>query len=173
MSIPVMRYKRNKQMGDSNSPVLNYLKRVPGFTRAYTTDDVAAETEAIGAMSAEDVSHVMKSFVRSLRKILVKGDKVKIDGLGTFYTTFNCEGTEDEKECTVKNIRRVNVRFAVDNSLRLVNDSVATTRGGANNVEFYIKTDVPATADDSGNSDGGNDSGGGNSGGGGDIDPNV
>lgn len=163
MSIPVMRCKRKKIMGDALSPELNYLKRVPGYMRVYTIDDVATETEALGAMSAEDVSHVMKSFVRSLRKILVKGDKVKIDGLGTFYTTFNCKGTEEEKDCSVRNIHKVNIRFAVDNTLRLVNDSIATTRGGVNNVEFYIKTDAPTTANgetpDDGNG-GGNDDGG-------------
>lgn len=158
-----MRYKRNRIMGNPASPELNYLKRVPGHTRTNTIDDVAAETEAVGGMSAEDVGHVMKSFVRSLRKILVKGDKVRIDGLGTFYTTFNSEGVEEEKDCNVRNIRRVNVRFAVDNTLRLVNDSVASTRGAANNVEFYIKSDVAATG---GNSSGGDDGGGG-------IDPDA
>jgi len=30
---------------------------------------------------------------------------------------------EQEKDCTVKNISRVNLRFKVDNSLRLANDS--------------------------------------------------
>lgn len=169
MSIPVMRYQRNKIVSNSTSPVLNYLKRVPGQTRVYTTDDVAAETEAIGALSAEDVSHVMQSFIRSLRKILVKGDKVKIDGLGTFYTTFNCDGTENEKDCTVKNIRRINVRFAVSNTLRLVNDSIASTRGATNNVEFYIKSDAVAA------SAGGTGGTGGTGGNGGDdvIDPGA
>ena len=149
MAIPVTRYQRNKIMSDPSSPVLNYLKVVPGHTRIYTIKDVAEETETIGGMSAEDVTHVMQSFVRSLRKILVKGDKVKIDGLGIFHTTFNCLGTEDEKDCTVKNIRKVNIRFAVDNTLRLVNDSIATTRGAANNVEFYIKSNVPLSGDTS------------------------
>lgn len=164
-----MRYQRNKIVSNSTSPVLNYLKRVPGQTRVYTTDDVAAETEAIGALSAEDVSHVMQSFIRSLRKILVKGDKVKIDGLGTFYTTFNCDGTENEKDCTVKNIRRINVRFAVSNTLRLVNDSIASTRGATNNVEFYIKSDAVAA------SAGGTGGTGGTGGNGGDdvIDPGA
>lgn len=159
MSIPVMRCKRHKIMGDKTSPELNYLKRVPGHSRTYTLDDVAAETEVTGAMSAEDVSHVMKSFVRSMRKMLVKGDKVKIENMGTFYTTFNCLGTEDEKDCTVRNIKRINIRFAVDNTLRLVNDSTATTRGGANNVEFYISGKVPQPGDGNGdgNGDGGND----------------
>lgn len=153
MSIPVMRYQRNKLISDPTSQVMNYLKRVPGHTRTYTLKDVAEEIETVGGMSAEDVDHVLSSFVRSLRKILVKGDKVKIDDFGTFYTSFNCLGTEDEKDCTVKNIRKVNIRFAVDNTLRLVNDSIATTRGAANNVEFYIKSDVAATA--GGNTNGG------------------
>lgn len=168
MSIPVMRYKRNKMLGDATSPELYYLKRTPGYTRTYTIDDVAAETEAIGALSAEDVSHVMKSFVRSLRKVLVKGDKVKIEGLGTFYITFNCLGTEEEKDCTVRNIHRVNIRFATDNALRLVNDSTASTRGGANNVEFYIKSDDLATSGTSGNGSSGSSGSGSGSGNGND-----
>ena len=153
MSIPLMRYQRNKLISDPASQVLNYLKRVPGHTRTFTIKDVAEETEVTGGMSAEDVVHVTGSFIRSLRKILVRGDKVKIAGLGTFHTTFNCEGTEDEKDCTVKNIKRVNVRFAVDNSLRLVNDSNATTRGAANNVEFYISGKVPQPGNNAGGSE--------------------
>lgn len=146
-----MRYKRNKIWGNDTSPEMHYLKPVPGHARTLSTKDVAEETEVTGAMSVEDVEHVMKSFIRSLRKILTRGDKVKIDDLGTFFTTYTCEGTEEEKDCTVRNIKRVNIRFAVANTLRLVNDSTATTRGGANNVEFYIKTDVAASAGNGGN----------------------
>jgi len=155
MAIPLMRYQRNKIISDPTSQVLNYLKPVPGHTRTYTEKDVAEEIEAVGGMSAEDVSHVMRSFVRSLRKILIQGDKVKIPNLGTFFTSYSCEGVEDEKDCTVRNIKRVNVRFVVDNTLRLVNDSIATTRGGANNVEFYISGKVPQPGDDAGGNGGG------------------
>ena len=65
----------------------------------------------------------MQSFVRSMKKVLVAGNKVKVDGLGIFYTTLTCPGVEQEKDCTVRNITRVNLRFKVDNSLRLANDS--------------------------------------------------
>ncbi|NDW13427.1 DNA-binding protein [Bacteroides sp. 214] len=159
MSIPVVRCKRNKIVSDPTSPVLNYLKRDPGHARLYTIDDVASETELVGGMSAEDVTHVMKSFIRSLRKILVMGDKVKIAGLGTFHITFNCQGTELEKDCTVRNIHRVNVRFSVDNTFRLVNDSIATTRGGANNVEFYIKSEKDTSENSNGDGGDGGDGG--------------
>ncbi|NDV57670.1 DNA-binding protein [Bacteroides sp. 519] len=159
MSIPVQRYRRNKILGDQTSPELFYLKPVAGQTRVYSIDDVAAEAETVGALSAEDMVHAMKSFIRSLRKILVRGDKVKIEGLGTFHTTFNCIGAEEEKDCTVKNIRKVNVRFSVDNTLRLVNESNATTRAADNNVSFYIKGETVTSS--GGNSGGGDDSGGG------------
>ncbi|WP_203558576.1 HU family DNA-binding protein [Bacteroides sp. 51] len=138
MSIAVMRCKRNKFISDPTSPVLNYLKLVPGHMKLYTIDEIASETEIAGGMSAEDVTHVVKSFIRSMRRILAKGDKVKVDGLGIFHVTFSCEGKEEEKDCTVKSIKRVNIRFKVDNTLRLVNEANATTRGAANNVEFYI-----------------------------------
>lgn len=53
---------------------------------------------------------------------------------------------EVEKDCTVKNIKRVNLRFKVDNTLRLVNDSTADTRGGNNNISFEIVSpDAKAT----------------------------
>lgn len=172
MSIPVMRYKRNKFLNIPDSPVLNYLKLVPGHTKFYTTKDIAEETEVVGGMSAEDVEHVVRAFIRSLRKTLTKGDKVKVDGLGTFYITFSCEGAEDEKDCTIKSIKRVNIRFNVDNTLRLANDSNATTRGAANNVEFYIKSETSKKAAEN-NTNGGNDDGNGNGSGSGDDDDFV
>lgn len=155
MAIPVMRYKRKKNLTDPLSPECYYLQRVPGHTRTYTLEDVAREIETIGALSIEDVVHVMQAFVRRLRIVVTKGDKVKIDGLGTFHVTFNCTGTDEEKECTVRNIRKVNLRFAVDNTLRLINDSVATTRGANNNVQFYIKSDAVASDSDDENGGGG------------------
>jgi predicted histone-like DNA-binding protein len=167
MSIPVMRYMRKKILGDPTSEELYYLKPVPGHSRTVTEEDVAAETEAIGALSAEDVVHVMRAFVRSMKKILVRGDKVKIPGFGIFYTTFNSEGTGDEKECTVKSIKRINVRFTASNKLRFVNDSNAETRGATNNVEFYIKSEAKtANANPAGENDEAANGGAGNGDGG-------
>lgn len=167
MSIPVMRCKRHKIMSDSTSPKLTYLRFVPGHSRTYTEEDIAKRMEVTSSISVEDVLHVMRGFKRELKSILQKGDKVKINGLGTFHLSFNCTGTEDEKECTVRNIRKVNIRFSVDNTLRLVNDSTAGTRGAANNVEFYIKGDTTVTDTNTDSSGGtGDDTGGGDSSGG-------
>ena len=123
------------------------LKLKSGEAKIYSIETLAREIESIGSLSVEDVSHVMKSFVRAMKKVLVAGDKVKVDGLGIFYTTLTCPGVEQEKDCTVKNISRVNLRFKVDNSLRLANDSTATTRGGENNVSFELYTEKKAASE--------------------------
>lgn len=73
-----------QKIGDKNSPLIYLLRPKPGDAKMYTIDLLASEIEAIGSLSVEDVIHVMKSFVRAMRKVLVSGDKVKVDGLGIF-----------------------------------------------------------------------------------------
>ena len=106
-------------------------------------------------ITAGDVKHAIEAFVEQLRLSLTQGDKVKIDGLGTFHITLSSEGAEKEKDCTVRNIRRVNVRFVADKALQLVNTSHATTRG-ENNVDFIL-----AGKGDGEDADGGNSGSGG------------
>ena len=109
-TVTVVRYKRRKRLGDDKSPMMYLLKPKAGESKIYSIDSLAQEIESIGSLSVEDVSHVMKSFVRAMKKVLVAGNKVKVDGLGIFYTTLTCPGVEQEKDCTVKNITRMRMR---------------------------------------------------------------
>lgn len=163
-TVTVVRYKRRKRIADEESPMVYALKPKSGEAKIYSIETLAREIESIGSLSVEDVSHVMKSFVRAMKKVLVSGDKVKVEGLGIFYTTLTCPGVEVEKDCTVKNISRINLRFKVDNSLRLANDSTATTRGGDNNMVFELYTDKKSAAGGNGGSDDSGDSGKGDGG---------
>ena len=157
-TVTVVRYKRRKRLGDDKSPMMYLLKPKAGESKIYSIDSLAQEIESIGSLSVEDVSHVMKSFVRAMKKVLVAGNKVKVDGLGIFYTTLTCPGVEQEKDCTVKNITRINLRFKVDNSLRLANDSTATTRGGEK--KSVAGGNGGDGSDDDGKGDGGEPGGG-------------
>ena len=163
-TVTVVRYKRRKRIADEESPMVYALKPKSGEAKIYSIETLAREIESIGSLSVEDVSHVMKSFVRAMKKVLVSGDKVKVEGLGIFYTTLTCPGVEVEKDCTVKSISRINLRFKVDNSLRLANDSTSTTRGGDNNMVFELYTDKKSAAGGNGGSDGSDDSGKGDGG---------
>ncbi|MEG1564591.1 MAG: DNA-binding protein [Bacteroides sp.] len=146
IAVSLLRYARRKKLGDDKSPLIYLLKQKAGDSKVYTIDMLANEIESIGSLSAEDVSHVMQSFVRAMKKVLVSGNRLKVNGLGTFFLTLTCTPAEVEKDCTVKNVKRVNIRFWADSTLRLVNDSVATTRSGANNVCFEIvNPEAPAT----------------------------
>ena len=152
--------QRYKKIGDKTSPLVYILKRKPRDAKMYDLKRISEEIEALGGMSAEDVLHVGKAIVRNMREKLTDGNSVRLDGFGIFHTTFKCRATELAKDCTVKNIERVNIRFKVANTLRLVNDSNATTKGGANNLVFEL---VTADKDSTGGGSGGNNPDGGGS----------
>ncbi len=167
-TVIVVRAQRRKVLGDKNSPLVNSLKRKSGTEKTYDIKRMASEIEGLGALSAEDVEHVIKSVVRSMKTILCDGNRLKLDGFGTFYTTFHCKSADDPKDCTVRNIDRVHIRFRVDNTLRLTNDSNATTKGMPNNIAFELET---PKADDGKSGDNTGGGSGGNTGGGKDDDP--
>ena len=163
----VVRTQRHKKIGDKESPMVYTLVRKPKDAKTYNLERIAADIEALGGMSAEDVMHVSRALIRSIRQILTDGNTVKVDGLGLFRTTFCCDTAEEAKNCTVKNIRRVNIRFVPDSSLRLVNDTNATTKGAPNNIEFELVTadgstsgSGSGTGSDSGTGTGGNNGSG-------------
>ena len=127
----VVRTQRHKKIGDKTSPMVYTLKRKPKDAKMFDLERIAQDIEALGGMSAEDVVHVGKAIVRQMRQTMTDGNSVRLDGFGIFHTTFKCLATDAAKDCTVKNIKRVNIRFKVANTLRLVNDANATTKGGA------------------------------------------
>lgn len=148
MNVSVERYQRRKYVSQENSPMLYYVRQKSGTVRV---------------MDVEKLADAIEAFVEQLRLSLTQGDKVKIDGLGTFHITLCSEGTEKEKDCTVRSIRKVNVRFVADKALHLVNASHTSTRS-ENNVEFVLASKGDT---EGGNAGGGNTGGGGNSEGGG------
>jgi predicted histone-like DNA-binding protein len=149
----VMRTQRHKKIGDNTSPMVYTLRRKPKDAKILDLERIAQDIEALGSMSAEDVVHVGRALVRQIRQTLTDGNNVRLDGFGIFYTTFKCRATEAAKDCTVKNIERVNIRFKVANTLRLENDTNATTKGNPNTLIFELVSE-------DGVSGGGNNGGG-------------
>ena len=146
MNVSVERYQRRKYMSQENSPMLYYVRQKSGTVRVMDVEKLADAIEANSSLTAGDVKHAIEAFVEQLRLSLTQGDKVKIDGLGTFHITLCSEGTEKEKDCTVRSIRR----------LKLMNSSHTSTRS-ENNVEFVLAS--------KGDTEGENAGGGGNTGG--------
>ena len=120
MNVLVERYQRRKYVNQENAPMLYYIRQKSGNVRVMDIDTIATAIESKSALTAGDVKHTIEAFVEQLRASLTQGDKVKIDGLGTFHITLTSDGTELMKECTVRSIRRVNVRFVADKALKLM-----------------------------------------------------
>ena len=72
-TVTVVRYKRRKRISDADSPMVFALKPKSGESKIYSIEALAREIETIGSLSVEDVSHVMKSFVRAMKKALAAG----------------------------------------------------------------------------------------------------
>ena len=158
MNALVERYQRRKYVNQEDSQMLYYVRQKSGTVRVMDVNKLADAIEANSSLTAGDVKHAIEAFVEQLRLSLTQGDKVKIDGLGTFHITLSSEGTEKEKDCTVRSIRRVNVRFVADKALRLVNTSHTSTRS-ENNVDFVLAGKGEAENEGSGGA-GGNTGGG-------------
>ena len=152
MNVLVERYQRRKYVNQEDSQVLYYVRQKSGTVRVMDVNKLADAIEANSSLTAGDVKHAIEAFVEQLRLSLTQGDKVKIDGLGTFHITLSSEGTEKEKDCTVRSIRRVNVRF--------VNTSHTATRS-ENNVDFVLAGKGEGETDGSDDGNGGNDKPGG------------
>ena len=159
MNVLVERNQRRKYVNQPDSQMLYYVRQKSGTVRLIDVNNLADTSEAHSAWTAADVKHAIEAFVEQLRLSLTQGDKVKVDGLGTFHITLSSEGAEKEKDCTVRSIRKVNVRFVADKALQLVNTSHATTRG-ENNVDFILTAKGDGEGDDDGNSGSGGNSGG-------------
>lgn len=163
MDVLVERYKRRKHVNQEDSQVLYYIRQKSGNVRVMNIDRMAAAIEAKSSLTTGDVKHTIEAFVEQLRLSLTQGDKVKINGLGTFHITLSSDGTVKEKDCTVRSIRKVNVRFIADKALHLVNTSHTSTQSD-NNVDFALaKSDGCGGSNDGNGDDGddGNDNGGG------------
>ena len=156
MDVLVERYQRRKYVNQEDAPMLYYIRQKAGNVRVMDVDTMAAAIESKSSLTAGDVKHTIEAFVEQLRLSLTQGDKVKIDGLGTFHITLTSDGTEVKKDCTVRSIRRVNVRFVADKAL----NSSHTSTQSDNNVVFALG----GKGDGSDPDEGGSGSGSGGSG---------
>ena len=127
MDVLVERYQRRKYVNQEDAPLLYYIRQKSGNVRVMDVDTMATAIESKSSLTAGDVKHTIEAFVEQLRLSLTQGDKVKIDGLGTFHITLTSDGTETMKDCTVRSIRRVNVRFVADKALEAIPETVVRT----------------------------------------------
>ncbi len=76
-----------------------------------------------GVFSKGTVKGVTTDLVSCLREMLTSGNKVEIEGLGSFFISLQCKTTDSVEKFTANNIEKVNVVFTPSEDLEnLIND---------------------------------------------------
>ena len=71
------------------------------------------------------IKGVLADIASCLREQLLNGNKVQLEGLGTFGITLNSQGAESLKAFTADNIKKINIVFTPDAELEnLIDDAV-------------------------------------------------
>ena len=71
------------------------------------------------------IKGVLADVACCLREQLLNGNKVQLEGLGTFGFTISSQGAESLNEFTAANIKKINVIFTPDSELEnLIDDAV-------------------------------------------------
>ena len=116
-----------------------------------------------GSVFTEDVVEgVMKKFKSCLIEMLLESKKVKVNGLGTFYLTCECQkgGADKEEDFNVKeNLKALHIRFLPDQTA----EENLSSREFIKKAEFFniknlMKTDGSAVSGSDGDNEGSNGS---------------
>ena len=71
------------------------------------------------------IKGVLADIASCLREQLLNGNKVQLEGLGTFGITLNSQGAESLKTFTADNIKNINIVFTPDAELENLIDDAA------------------------------------------------
>ena len=82
-----------------------------------STSDLCRHMMKHGTIFTSDVvKGVVEKFIQCFEELLLEGNKIKLDGLGTFYLSINTEGVANEKDFTANNVKAIRVKFIGDQS---------------------------------------------------------
>ena len=80
-----------------------------------STSDLCRHMMKHGTIFTSDVvKGVVEKFIQCFEELLMEGNKIKLDGLGTFYLSINTEGVANEKDFTANNVKAIRVKFIGD-----------------------------------------------------------
>ena len=109
--LKIVTYKNN------NSKTTAYGKTYGRLMHMDTlnTSDLCRHIMKHGTIFTPDVvKGVIERFVMCFEELLLEGNKIKLDGLGTFYLSINTEGVSDSDKFTANNVKALRIKFIGD-----------------------------------------------------------
>ena len=140
----------------------------------YDAKRLAKDIEKESTVSQADVMAVLNAIPNVMTRYLAEGHSVKLDGIGSFFLTFECKktGVDTPEEVSMDQVTNIKVQFRPT-----MKAGVGSQKGKrintliADDIEWtYLPgtkadaTDEDAAKDEGGNTDGGNNNTGGGGG---------
>ena len=164
-------YEVYQNKNEHNAAYGKWYGRVK-YLESLNTRKLSNHISEHGSIYTPDVVYgVMEKFRSCLLEMLLNSKKVKIEGLGTFYTTLECQkggALTKEKFSILKDVKGLHIRFLPEQEQEQnISSREFLKQAEFINVESLLKGDDESTSGNTGgNTSGGDDNGGGNSGGG-------
>ena len=112
------------------------------------TSDLCRHMMKHGTIFTSDVvKGVVEKFINCFEELLMEGNKIKLDGLGTFYLSINTEGVAKEDQFTANNVKALRIKFIGDQS----KESEYATKMLTSKAKFRSLSGEPLSEDDENN----------------------
>lgn len=125
-----IRFKRILRLSDPTDkssvkrtyPIISYK-----YDTAATLKEVAQEIRGNSGVSEGETISVLKDFRTLLRKTLLTGRSVNIDGIGYFYLSASSKGTDKPEDFSASDITGLRICFRANRDIR-INAGASSTR---------------------------------------------
>ena len=161
MAVLFQKHARLTNPADKNSAKKVYPTIIYKYSDSAKLKEVAKEISAMSGVSEGNSYSVLKDFRTYLKKTLLAGRIVNIDGLGHFYLAAQSKGTDTAEEFTSNDITALRICFRANSDIRIV-------ASGSTRSDGLVLKDVDRINNPNGSGSGDN----GNQGGGGDQNEN-
>ena len=127
MTILYRKHYRLTDLSDKNSAKKAFPTITYEYGQAATLTEVAKEISGNSGVSEGETISVLKDFRTLMRKILLGGRSVNIDGIGYFYLSAQSKGTDKAEDFTASDITGLRICFRANKDIRL-NAGASSTR---------------------------------------------
>lgn len=113
VKLPIRKYKNTNP--ESSAYGKTYARVVHQGT--LSTNDLCRHLMSHGTIFTPDVvKGTIEQFIMCFEDLLMQGNKIKLDGLGTFYVSITTQGVDNPDDFSASDVKAVRVKFLPDQS---------------------------------------------------------
>ena len=109
--LTIKKYKNNNSKNNGYGKTYGRLVHMDTID----TSELCRHISKHGSIFTPDVvKGTIERFIMCFEELLLEGNKIKLDGLGTFYLSVSTEGVDNADKFSANNVKAVRVRFLPD-----------------------------------------------------------